>query len=390
MKSTPAIIFAALFAVFTVFSSLSFAQPRAKYEPENGRVLHGAGLPNYWNDAELRAQYDSFQKYSGKRTAVVTWFSSLYENGRMTSWRQNYAMNLERVRKLQSVSLIKFSVQDYAYSRTKKIASLKDISRGVYDAYFQEFADTIKDFKDPVFISINHEMNGTWYPYSQEYSGSGVTSADFIASWRHIVDIFRARGANNVAWVWSPNVPDVGAAPASKYYPGDEYTDWVGVSFYSGNTADALDPIYKMYASRKPIFITEWATAQEKSRYYTNYPGDAKWVSQFFHSLNTKYPRVKAISWFQYDKEDGNYLLQRVSDQQQEYSVEARDARYTDDVSGLISKNAGSVERVPTRVIPNEVILQEKPARSNPPSRGKSLRERIQLENVKTENVKTE
>ena len=386
MKSTPFLALTAL----VVLSPISHAQNRAKFEPEGGKVLHGAGLPNYWNDAELRAQYDSFKKYSGKRTAVVTWFSSLYENGRMTSWRQNYAMNLERVRKLQSVSLIKFSVQDYAYSRTKKIAPLKDIARGVYDAYFQEFAETVRDFKDPVFISINHEMNGTWYPYSQEFSGSGVTSSDFIASWRRVVDVFRKVGANNVAWVWSPNVPDVGAVPASKYYPGDEYTDWIGISFYSGNAADALDSIYKMYASKKPFFVTEWATSQEQSRYYANYPGDAKWVAQFFNSLNTKYPRVKAISWFQYDKEDGNHLLQRVSDQQQQYTVEARDARYSEDASGLVSKPAGGVERVPVRVIPDEVVLQEAPVerpKPSTPSKGKSLRERINLENVKTESV---
>lgn len=387
MKNIPFIAFA-----FVVFSSFASAQTRAKFEPENGKVLHGAGLPNYWNDAELRAQYNAFKKYSGKKTAVVTWYASLYGEGRMTPWRQNYAMNLERVRKLGSVSLIKFSVQDYVFTRTKKIAKLKDISAGVYDAYFEEFAESVGEFRDPVFISLNHEMNGDWYPYSQEYSGSGVTSADYIASWRRIVDIFRKAGANNVAWVWSPNVPDVGAIPATKYYPGDEYVDWIGPSFYSGNSADALDSLYKIYSPRKPFFITEWATAQEKSRYYANYPGDAQWIAQFFKSLATKYPRVKAISWFQYDKEDGNHLLQRVSEQQQQYSEEASDARYSEDASGLVSKNGG-VERVPTRVVPNEIILQEAPAarpRQSTPTKARSLRERINLESVKTESVRTQ
>lgn len=381
-------------ALIGLLPALAFAQPRAKFEPPSNKVLHGAGLPDYWDNAKLRSQFNEFKKYSGKRTAVVTWFASLYENGRMTSWRQNYAMNLKRVRDLQSVSLIKFSTHDFAYERTKKLASLGDISRGVYDQYFQEFADTVRDFRDPVFISLNHEMNGTWYPYSQEYSGTDETAADFIASWRHVVDIFRARGASNVAWVWSPNVPDVGKVPADKYYPGDEYVDWVGVSFYSGNPADALDPIYKKYAKRKPIFVTEWATAQEQSRYYANYPGDAAWVAQFFQALNTKYPRVKAITWFQWNKEDGNFLLQRVDAQQEQYAAQASSPRYIEDASDLVSKKPGEPERPATRIVPKEIILQQKPAVVAPkpkapprvaPPRATPLRERIKLENVKSE-----
>jgi hypothetical protein len=377
-----------------LFPTVTFAQSRAKFEPDTGKVLHGAALPQYWNEAQLKQQFDTFQKYSGKRTAVVTWFASLYEMGRMTSWRQNYAMNLQRVRKMNAVSLIKFSVQDYAYNQTKKIARTKDIALGVYDAYFQEFAHTVKDFGGPVFISINHEMNGTWYPYSEAYPNSGVTSADFIASWRRIADIFRQAGANNVAWVWSPNVPDVGPVPAAKYYPGDDYVDWVGVSFYSGNAADALDPIYKTYAARKPIFITEWATAPEKSQYYPAYPGDAKWVANVFKALDTRYPRVKAISWFQYDKDDGNYLLQRVNAQQQQYSVEMQNPRYIDDAGNLVAKNPGGYESVPLREVGPALVLNEPVPVSRPSTaqvrRSTPLSERIRLQVVPAEKVKTE
>jgi hypothetical protein len=242
------------------------AQSRAKFEPSNG-VYHGVSVQETWTDAGLRSQIQEYQKLAGKRLAVVTWFASLYEKGSMTAWRQNYIATLARVKRMGAVSLVKFSVQDYVYDRTKKMAGVKQISQGVYDAYFEEFADTIKDFKDPVFISVNHEMNGTWYPYSEGYPGSTAKAEDFVAMWQRIVDIFRKRGANNAAFVWSPNVPDVGPVPYSKYYPGDAYVDWVGVSFYSGNPVSNLDPIYRTYASRKPIFITEWATSPEQNKY---------------------------------------------------------------------------------------------------------------------------
>ena len=208
---------------------------RAKYEPAGDTVYHGASLPDAWSENGLRRQISDYNAAAGKKISVVTWFASAYEKGRMTNWRSSYSPNLERVKRLGAVSLIKFSTQDYVYDETKKMADLKSISRGTWDEYFKGAALAVKDFGGPVFISINHEMNGNWYPYSQSYPGSTTTAADFVAAWQRIVTIFNQNGAGNVAWVWSPNVPDVGGIGYASYYPGDEYVDWIGVSLYSGN-----------------------------------------------------------------------------------------------------------------------------------------------------------
>ena len=341
--------------------------PRAKYEPAGDGVFHGASLPDTWNEGGLKKQLAQYQSLAGKRLSVVTWFASAYENGRLTLWRQNYAPVLQRVQRAGALSLVKFSTQDAAYEANHQIAETDHIARGVYDAYFEEFADTIKAFNGPIFISIDHEMNGNWYPYSQDYAKTDATSAQFVAAWRHIVDIFRARGASNVAWVWAPNVPDVGKVPATAYYPGDSYVDWVGVSFYSGNPLSNLRQIYATYAARKPIFVTEWATAPEKSRYYQGYPGDEKWVANFFQSLETNYPRVKAISWFNWDKsgDDGNYTLNRVPAQAQVYSQDIRKARYIDTVPQVEKANAGP-QRPPLQIVPEEIVLKAAPVVENP------------------------
>ncbi|RYG70542.1 hypothetical protein EON80_07700 [bacterium] len=307
---------------------------RAKFEPAGDKVYHGASLPNTWDENGLRRQLQTYNAAAGKKLSVITWFASTYENGRMSTWRQNYASSLARVKRVGAISLIKFSTQDYAYSSTKRAANLKQIAGGAWDDYFKDAALTVKDFGGPVFISIDHEMNGNWYPYSQNYPNSGVTAADFVAAWRRIVDVFRANGASNAAFVWSPNVPDVGNVPFTSYYPGDNYTDWIGVSFYSGNDAYAMDTIYRTYAAKKPFFVTEWATAPEKSRYNPRFPGEAKWIQQFFAALSTRYPRVKAISWFNWDKDDGNYLLTRVPDQAKAYAQDIAAPRYIDAPGG--------------------------------------------------------
>ncbi len=370
---------------------LQITGPRAKFEPAGNGVYHGASLPDTWSEDGLRRQIAQYNGAAGKRISVVTWFASAYENGRLTSWRQNYSYSLERVKRLGALSLVKFSTQDYAFASTGKMADLKAIAGGQWDAYFIEAARTIKDFKSPVFISIDHEMNGNWYPYSQAFPGANTTASDYVAAWRHIVSIFRAQGANNAAFVWSPNVPDVGGISYKSYYPGDSYVDWVGISFYSGNSMSAMDTIYRELAPRKPFFITEWATSPEKNRYNSLFPGEVTWVEQFFAALETRYPRVKAISWFNWQNGDGDYRLTRVPEQARTYAKDISNARYLS-TPGDQFVRSNAVETPRLVVTPNEIVFQEKPAAPPPavvtphiqlPSVEKIMSERIGVERIR-------
>ena len=366
--------------------------PPGKFEPSGEGVYHGASLPRAWEESGLRAEIEAFRSASGKRLSVVTWFASLYENGRQTSWKQNYGPNLLRVRRVGAMSLVKFSTQDSAYSQTRKIARAGDIAQGKFDAYFSEFAETIKNFGTPVLISIDHEMNGTWYAYSQSFPGSNTLARDYKAAWRHIVALFRERGVSNVAWVWAPNVPDVGEVRASEYYPGDDVVDWVGPSFYSGNPIHNLRAFYSQWAGKKPIFITEWATAPEQSRYNNGFPGDALWVRSFFEALETDYPRVKGISWFQWSQADGNFLLQRVPEQAQSYSSAVQKPRYI----GQANEIEGSVlaSRPPIIAVGDELVLRETTRMEKPKLEAAKTehapRRRITIEAVKTEKIRVE
>ena len=367
-------------------ASLKITAPRAKFEPDGNAVYHGASLPDTWSEDGLRRQIAQYNGAAGKRISVVTWFASAYENGRMTSWRQNYASSLARVQRLKALSLIKFSTQDYAFNSTRKMADLKAIAGGQWDDYFIEAAHTVKDFGSPVFISIDHEMNGTWYPYSQAYPGSSTTAADYVAAWRRIVTLFRQSGANNAAFVWSPNVPDVGGVSYASYYPGDSFVDWVGVSFYSGNSMSAMDDIYRQLAPRKPFFITEWATSPTKSQYNTFFPGDVEWVRQFFAALETRYPRVKAISWFNWQNGDGDYRLTRVAGQAQAYAQDIAAPRYLSSPGDkFVQSNAVEAPRLD--VVPREVVFREKTAPAAPPVRG-ARTEQVRVEGVRTERVR--
>lgn len=109
--------------------------------------------------------------------------------------------------------------------------ALADIAGGQDDAYLVSYAAAVRQYGKAVVISFGHEMNGPWYPW-----GAGRTpAAEFVAAWRHIVDVFRASGADNVTWLWAVNVvagSSGGGGDPAAWWPGSGYVTWVGVDGY--------------------------------------------------------------------------------------------------------------------------------------------------------------
>jgi glycosyl hydrolase family 26 len=82
----------------------------------------------------------------------------------------------------------------------------------------------------------------TLFAYHHEPEAAGSvhlgTAADFIAAWRHVVNIFRAQGVNNVEYTWQMTSWAFATKPsasnyAPKWYPGDSYVDNVGSDPYN-------------------------------------------------------------------------------------------------------------------------------------------------------------
>jgi mannan endo-1,4-beta-mannosidase len=109
---------------------------------------------------------------------------------------------------------------------------LAAIASGQYDGYLSAYAEAVRAYRHPVILSFGHEMNGGWYSWGYK----DTTPAVFVAAWRHIVNLFRALGANNVTWLWTVNIIDdtqdgriPGPAP---WWPGSSYVNWVGIDGY--------------------------------------------------------------------------------------------------------------------------------------------------------------
>ena len=109
------------------------------------------------------------------------------------------------------------------------------IAAGVYDHHLKQYATDVRNFGCVIVLSLGHEMNGWWYPWG---SKTGTTPAEFIAAWKHVHDVFAKQHADNVIWSWDPThqykspAPGKVATPASEWYPGPSYVDWIGLDGY--------------------------------------------------------------------------------------------------------------------------------------------------------------
>jgi beta-mannanase len=184
--------------------------------------------------------------------------------------------------------------------------ALSSIARGADDSYLRASAQLAKAYGKPLLIRFAHEMNLRGSPFGPGHEGN--TPAQFVAAWRHVVSVFRSAGATNVKWVWSPNVDCGGKCPFDAFFPGDSYVDYVALDGYNYAAVDGVPwmsfdqifaPSYRDLTrlSSKPVIIAETASVGD---------GDAKatWIQNaFLRSIPTAFPRVRAVVWFDRDKE---------------------------------------------------------------------------------------
>jgi hypothetical protein len=177
----------------------------------------------------------------------------------------------------------------------KDVAS-SEIAAGDQDRLIVGRALGVKALGQPVLIRWFWEMDGK----KRIWAG---TPADYIAAWRHIVDVFRARGATNVEWVWCPNASAFSDGEAQVFYPGDDYVDWIcadGYNWAPGRPGDDWRSFQDIFAAfydwasqkNKKIMVGEFGV-QERS-------GDdkARWVEDARTTLKRKFPLIKAVVYF--------------------------------------------------------------------------------------------
>ncbi len=183
--------------------------------------------------------------------------------------------------------------------------SLSHILEGDYDAYIDEWATGLADNGQPVLLRFAHEANGDWYPWSETRNGNAP--GEYVETWRYVHDRFEQAGADNVIWVWGPNVNPFDSWPMEQVYPGDDYVDLVGLVGYWGHFGETpsevgtFDSVFGasieevQSITQKPIFISETAATEEGGF-------KAEWIDEFLTAVAERQDVVGFI-WFEVDKE---------------------------------------------------------------------------------------
>ncbi len=129
------------------------------------------------------------------------------------------------------------------------VGALDDTVRGVYDANIDKLAKWIKQTQRPVYLRIGYEF---------DLSENGYDSEKYIKAFRYVVDYLRENNVTNANYVWhSYGYINPGKLP-QQWYPGDEYVDWIGVSYFNAFNKWNIDYVQRFATGRqKPFMIAE-------------------------------------------------------------------------------------------------------------------------------------
>lgn len=200
---------------------------------------------------------------------------------------------------------------DFSTGRPDRNYSLQSIANGVHDKALKEWGEDCETFGQKVLIDFACEMNGTWFPWSFE------PPKLYVDAFRRIHGIIK-KEAPRAQFVWHINY-DRSFENIKRYFPGNDYIDYVGASIYGNYYPRSKPDSYRVLAERtyghldalspKPPIVsetgvTEGATPDDKPR----------WITDFFDYV-VKNRSFAMVSWWHSSfriggqNEDTNYRI---------------------------------------------------------------------------------
>jgi hypothetical protein len=279
-------------------------RPRARAASEDPQFgVFTNGSPYSGNVESI----EKLQAALGRRIDIVNW----YQNWEPGSWAEQFHPGVvDAVVRSGRTPLLTWEPWDPAAGPDQPQFRLRRIANGDFDGYIASWADQLKKVDTKVYLRPMHEMNGNWYPWGATIGDN--TARLYIEAWRRMVSIFRRHGARNVKFVWCPvpfSVPDTRNNQLEDYYPGTRYVDVLSLDGYNWGSkhpdyggwqsfesifGDAYKRLTKL--GPQPIWIAEVGSAPEGGN-------KAAWVRDMWATAR-EMPRLKALVWFDQDKEE--------------------------------------------------------------------------------------
>ncbi len=213
--------------------SIVHAEPPHILPPPSGKLYHGFYWGGVGTDTHDPTEHDvapadvaRYEQAIGKKTAWVyfsnNWFESRKFPVAMCRW----------IRDLGKIPYLRLMLRsDVDQKHGEKAFSLQKIIVGEFDVDLRMWARDAKRFGTVILIEWGTEPNGDWFSWNGKWNGGADEGPKrYIAAYRHIVDLMRAEGADNLTWVWHVNWDDdpgeLGRRPGSKMECARKLFSW--------------------------------------------------------------------------------------------------------------------------------------------------------------------
>jgi hypothetical protein len=303
------------------------AQPRKAdvvLLPPGGDRMYLAANPDFGGaeSGVTRARITGFEQKVGREIAWA-YFSNNWFGG------VNFpAADFAAIRRTGRVPFVRLMARsgfrDYAQDRRYSLQSIID---GDWDEPrkgsegLRSWCRQAAALGYPILAEFGTEANGAWFPWNGKWNGGARTDgygdpelADgperFRDAYRHVVSLCREEGADQITWFFHVDADGQPAARWNRplaYYPGADYVDWLGISFYGSLSSRwdweqlraGLDRIYPELvrvgeADGLPLALLEFGVREDTERRGRK----ARWIDQASRDLRTRYPALEAASWW--------------------------------------------------------------------------------------------
>jgi hypothetical protein len=220
------------------------------------------------------ATIERYIKKTGHVPAGFMIYTAIHEPEGLDTWSRDYGAGRSSADDLLSKYPGK-AVQIGLYM----VDSLQKTYRGEFDENIARLARWMKKANAPVFLRIGYEFDGPHNRYDPD---------DYKKAYTYIVDKFREAGVANVDYVWHSCAQD-DVRDILPWYPGDDYVDWVGLSYFDQPQSFMTHVVDFAEARGKPLMVAE-ATPAGKS---LNSPLAWKiWFQPFFRFVDKNDIRI--------------------------------------------------------------------------------------------------
>ena len=193
------------------------------------------------------------------------------------------------------------------------VNQLDGVNSGFYDGEMDELIRILASWERPIFLRWGYEADGAWNGYDPEA---------YRLAFRRMANKVKAAGATNIVMVWqvaSYCGGSLGGRSFQDWYPGDEYVDWLGMSYFTPQDCNntAVDSFIDFARTKqKPVLIAESASQRydlEQGTYNAsaqrtladqNKTGEQiwnEWFANYFNFIERNDDLIKAVAYINAD-----------------------------------------------------------------------------------------